>query len=134
MAVHDIIIKPRIRKDLGDVGALMESLRKYGLLNPIVINSKGELIAGHRRLESARRLGWQHIEVAVLEKEGEIDKLELEIEENVQRKSLTPDELADAYERLEKLRSPGFFKRFLDWVRELFGKLFSKIFRRRRGA
>jgi ParB family transcriptional regulator, chromosome partitioning protein len=130
MAVHDIIIKPRIRKDLGDVGALMESLRKFGLLNPVVINSKGELIAGHRRLESARRLGWQYIEVVVLEKEGEIEKLELEIEENIQRKSLTPDELADAYDRLEKLRNPGFVKRILDWLRQFLGNLFSKLFGR----
>jgi ParB family transcriptional regulator, chromosome partitioning protein len=130
MAVHDIIIKPRIRKDLGDVGALMESLRKFGLLNPVVINSKGELIAGHRRLESARRLGWQYIEVMVLEKEGEIEKLELEIEENIQRKSLTPDELTDAYERLEKLRNPGLVKRILDWLRQFFGNLFSKLFGR----
>ncbi len=130
MAVHDIIIKPRIRRDLGDVGALMESLRKFGLLNPIIINSEGELIAGHRRLESARRLGWQSIEVIVLAKESEMDKLKLEIEENIQRKSLTPDELADAYERLEKLKNPGLIKRILDWIRQIIRKLLGQ----RKGA
>ena len=123
-SVHDIIIKPRIRKNLGDIGALMESMKRYGLLNPIVINTKNELIAGHRRLESARRLGWQSIEVVVLEKESEIDKLELEIEENVQRKSLTHDELADAYERLEKLKNPGLVKRIVAWVKEIIGRIF----------
>lgn len=126
MSVHDIIIKPRIRKNLGDIGALMESMKKYGLLNPIAINPLGELIAGHRRLESARRLGWQYIEVVMIEKESEIEKLELEIEENVQRKNLTPDELADAYERLERLRNPGFLRRFLEWIRNLFKRIFGK--------
>lgn len=123
-SVHDIIIKPRIRRNLGDIGALMESMKKFGLMNPIVINTKSELIAGHRRLESARRLGWQFIDVIVVDKDDEIDKLELEIEENVQRKSLTQDELADAYERLEKLRNPGLLKRILNWLRDFFARMF----------
>ena len=126
LPVHDIAIKPRIRRDLGDIGALMESMKKFGLLNPIVVNSLGELIAGHRRLESARRLGWQHIEVVVLEKESEIEKLELEIEENVQRKDLTPDELADGYERLHRLQNPGFIKRLFRWLRSLIKRIFGK--------
>ncbi|MBT3275018.1 MAG: ParB N-terminal domain-containing protein [Spirochaetales bacterium] len=126
MSVHDISIKTRIRRNLGDIGALMESMKKFGLLNPIVINSSKELIAGHRRLESARRLGWTSIEVVVLEKESEIDKLELEIEENVQRKSLTPDELADAYERLERLRTPRRMTRILDWFRAFFQRIFHR--------
>jgi ParB family chromosome partitioning protein len=104
----------------------MESMKKYGLLNPIVVNTKGELIAGHRRLESARRLGWKSIEVIVLEKESELEKLELEIEENVQRKSLTPDELADAYEKLEKLRKPGLFKRLMAWFATFFRRILGR--------
>ena len=126
MSVHDIVIKTRIRRNLGDIGALMESMKKFGLMNPIVINTEKELIAGHRRLESARRLGWSDIEVVILEKDDEAEKLELEIEENVQRKNLTPDELADAYERLERLRNPGLLKRILDWLRALFRTLFKR--------
>ena len=133
MQVHDIIIRNRIRKNLGDISALMESMRKYGLLNPIMINTENELIAGHRRLESARRLGWDTIEVMVLEKEGELEKLELEIEENVQRKNLTPEELADAYDRMERLRNPGILKKLLRKIREAFYNIFKKLRRIARG-
>ena len=133
MQVHDIIIRNRIRKNLGDISALMESMRKYGLLNPIMINTENELIAGHRRLESARRLGWDTIEVMVLEKEGELEKLELEIEENVQRKNLTPEELADAYDRMERLRNPGILKKLLRKIREALHNIFKKLRRIARG-
>ncbi len=133
MQVHDIIIRNRIRKNLGDISALMESMRKYGLLNPIMINTENELIAGHRRLESARRLGWDTIEVMVLEKEDELGKLELEIEENVQRKNLTPEELAGAYDRMERLRNPGFLKKLLRKIRGALHNIFKKLRRLIRG-
>ncbi len=126
MAVQDIILKLRVRKNLGDIGALMESMRTHGLLNPITVTKKGELIAGHRRLESAKRLGWDYIDVVVLDEPNAIEKLEIEIEENVQRKALSPDELADGFERLDKLRNPGFFKRLITWILNFFKKLFKR--------
>lgn len=126
MAIGDIVLNPRIRKNLGDIGALAESMRKNGLLNPITVTRKGELIAGHRRLESAKRLGWQYIEVTILKDQDEIAKLEAEIEENVQRKPLSPDELADGYKRLEKLKNPGFFKRLFKRIGDFFRKLFKR--------
>ena len=124
MAVDDIILNLRVRKNLGDIGTLMESMKNHGLLNPITVTNKGELIAGHRRLESAKRLGWEYIDVLILDEQGAIEKLEIEIEENVQRKALSPDELADAYERLEKLRHPGFFRRLINWILNFLKKLF----------
>ena len=123
MAVADIVLNFRVRKNLGDINSLMDSMKRHGLLNPITVTKEGELIAGHRRLESARRLGWEYIDVVVLENQSAVDKLELEIEENVQRKALSPVELADAYKRLEKLRNPGFFKRLFDWLRSFFKRL-----------
>ena len=126
MATSDIVLNLRVRKNLGDISTLMESMKKHGLLNPITVTRKGELIAGQRRLESAKRLGWQYIEVKVVNHQDEIEKLEVEIEENMQRKALTPDELADAYSRLEKLKNPGFFRRILIWISELFKRLFKK--------
>ena len=126
MAVDDIVLSLRVRKNLGDISALMESLKNHGLLNPITVTSTGELIAGHRRLESAKRLGWEYIDVVVLDETGAIEKLEIEIEENVQRKALSPDELADAYGRLEKLRNPGLFRRLINWILNFLKKVFSR--------
>jgi ParB family transcriptional regulator, chromosome partitioning protein len=126
MAIDNIILHFRIRKNLGDISALMESLKNHGLLNPITVTHKGELIAGQRRLESAKRLGWEYIDVVVRDELSAIEKLEIEIEENVQRKALSPDELADAYVRLEKLRKPGLLRRFINWLQKLFKKLFKR--------
>ena len=124
MAVQDIVLNLRVRKNLGDIGALMESMKTHGLLNPITVTNKGELIAGHRRLESAKRLGWEYVDVVVLDEPDAIEKLEIEIEENTQRKALSPDELADAYVRLDKLKNPGFFRRLLNWIINFFKMLF----------
>jgi len=38
--IDDIVVKDRIRKDLGDVAALAESFNHYGQITPIVINKK----------------------------------------------------------------------------------------------
>jgi ParB family chromosome partitioning protein len=56
MRIDEIIVRKRVRKDLGDVSQLMESMKNHGLMNPIVVTSEKELIAGHRRLDSAKRL------------------------------------------------------------------------------
>jgi ParB family transcriptional regulator, chromosome partitioning protein len=107
----DIKIKKRIRKELGELEPLMKSMREHGLMNPVVVNRRHELIAGHRRLESARRLGWGNIEATMMDTSGELPMLELEIEENIQRRDFSHAELAEALKLLEKLRNPGFLRR-----------------------
>lgn len=115
LKIADIKIKKRIRKDSGDLAGLVASLRDHGLMNPVVVNGSHELIAGYRRLEAARRLGWEHIEATAMQAADELPMLELEIEENVLRRDFTSQELAQALQQLEKLRHPGFFRRL--WLR-----------------
>jgi ParB family chromosome partitioning protein len=124
--IQDIQIKNRIRKNLGDLSGLKESIKRHGILNPIVINSKNELVAGHRRLESARQLGWTLVPVQIIDESDDADKLEMEIDENLYRKNLSADELADAYEQLEKLRNPGWFRRLIQAIAAFFKRLFSR--------
>lgn len=128
--IEDIIIRKRVRKEPGDLKSLMDSMKKFGLLSPVIISRDNELIAGHRRLESARRLGWKTIPVAIVDHEDDLEKLELEIEENIQRKDFTTDELADGYLKLERFRNPGFFLRIFLRIRKFFRKLFRR-FRRK---
>lgn len=122
--VARIVIRRRVRKNLGDLSSLMDSLRRHGLLNPIVINSRHELVAGHRRLEAARRLGWSAIEVRIVDTDEKADLVEMEIEENTQRKSLTTDELAEGYIRLDRLRNPSWIVRLLRALARFFKRLF----------
>lgn len=124
LPIEDIKIKKRIRKDLGDLTFLIDSLRSHGLMNPVVITKNNELIAGHRRIASAKVLGWKSIEVMVLDKISELEKLELEIEENVVRKDFSGDELEDAMARLEALKNPGILKRILNAIIRMINSLF----------
>ena len=80
--ISDIKVKKRVRKDLGDLDALKQSLRTYGLLNPITLNSKYELIAGERRLEAAKAIGWENINAIVLGRDlDDVSQLEMELED-----------------------------------------------------
>lgn len=121
--IKNIKIRRRVRKDLGDLEDLKESLRVYGLLNPVTLNDRYELVAGERRVEAAKQLGWTSISANIINNLTDIDKLEIEIEENNQRKDFTDAELLEGYKRLNRLRNPGFFYR----IYLFFARLFRKI-------
>lgn len=118
--IDTIKVKKRVRRDLGDVDALKESLRTYGLLNPVTLNKDNELIAGERRLEAAKMLGWTNINAVILDNITPAEQLELELEENNQRKEFTKEELLEGYRRLEKLRNPGIFMKFINAIKKFF--------------
>ena len=124
--ISEIQIKKRIRKDFGNLNELAESMNTHGLMNPIVISKDYLLIAGHRRLESAKKLGWEKIEATIVDATTKIDKLEMEIEENIHRKDFTSDEIVDAYSKLERLKNPGFIRKLLQRI----GNFFRRLFRR----
>lgn len=121
--IKDIKIKKRVRKDLGNLEDLKDSLRIHGLLNPITLNSKYELIAGERRLQSAIQLGWNTINANIINNISEADQLEMELEENNQRKEFTDEELMEGYKRLKKLQHPGFFYRVYLFFKHLIEKI-----------
>lgn len=126
--IDQIKIKKRVRKDLGNLDDLKDSLRTYGLLNPITINRKYQLIAGERRLTAAKAIGWTSINANIVDNISEIDELEMEIEENNQRKEFTEQELLEGYKRLERLRNPGFFYRIYLFLKRCFEKLKDFLF------
>ncbi len=122
--ISDVKVKKRVRKDLGDLEPLKQSLRTYGLMNPITLNAQNELIAGERRLEAAKALGWEKINAIVLGQDiSEAHQLEMELEENNQRKEFTDEELLDGYHRLEKLKNPSIFMKIVKWFKNLFKKI-----------
>jgi ParB family chromosome partitioning protein len=122
--IKDIQLKKRIRRDMGDSETLAESLKRYGQISPIVISKKNVLIAGGRRLEAAKHLGWRTINAIVLENTDEISRLELEVEENIQRRDFNMEEVAEATRKIYRLQNPGFFRRILNAIIRLFRWLF----------
>ena len=121
--IKDIKVKKRVRKDLGNLDDLKDSLRIYGLLNPITLNRKYELIAGERRLQAAIQLGWTSINANIIDNLTEVEQLEMEIEENNQRKEFTDAELLEGYKRLKRLRTPNIFYRIYLFFKHLFEKI-----------
>jgi len=122
--IKDIVVRKRIRKDMGDIEGLAESLKRYGQISPIVISKKNVLIAGGRRLEAAKHLGWRTINAVISESTDELERLELEVEENVQRRDFSMDEVAEATRKIYRLQNPGFFRRFFDAIARFFRWLF----------
>lgn len=127
VSVKDIKVKNRVRKDLGNLEDLKDSLRRYGLLNPITLNSKYELIAGERRLEAAKAIGWTSINANIIDNITKLSQLEMELEENNQRKEFTDEELLEGYRRLARLRNPSPLRRLWDAIKEFFAWLFKTI-------
>ncbi len=126
--VNDITINVRVRQEIGDIASLMQSMSEHGQLNPITVTRTNELIAGHRRLLAARELEWTYIDANIVDKTSEIEKLQLELEENIHRKDFSPEELLAGYRRLEKLKKPSIRRK----IAGFFGNLFGKFFRRKK--
>jgi len=62
--------------DLSSIEELMESISEVGLLQPLIIDSRNQVISGNRRFESIKRLGWKEVQVEVKKvKEGEEEVL-----------------------------------------------------------
>ena len=122
--IADIRVKKRIRKEMGDITALADSLKKFGQINPIVITKNNVLVAGERRLTAAKSIGWKTINAVIVELDGPLAKLEYEVEENLQRQEFSAQEEADAKKKLYRLRNPGFFRRILNAIIYFFKRLF----------
>jgi len=122
--IKDIKVKKRIRKDMGDIAALADSMKRFGQISPILITKKNVLIAGGRRLEAARNLGWNTINAVVAEIPDELSKLEYELEENIQRRNFTQTETHEAAKRIYRLRNPSLFRRIIASIVKFFRRLF----------
>jgi len=119
--------KKRIRQDLGDLSALQSSIAAHGLFNPLVLSSEYELLAGHRRLESLKRLGFENAPCLIVQTTSILDKFEIEVEENMVRKEFTMQEIEEMLRRKKELTENRFWKkiwykimRFWQWLKEKF--------------
>ena len=101
--------EPKALEDLAD------SIRQYGVLQPLVVTRKEtlredgngmdvnyELIAGERRLRASKIAGLQQVPVIIRKETDDKVKLELAIIENLQREDLNPIDRAQAFEQLYK--------------------------------
>jgi len=94
MNISEVVVKNRARQDMGDLQALADSIAEVGLLHPVVVNTRRELVAGERRLRACQDiLGWEKIPATMAANLDEVVKAEqAEEEENTCRKQLLPTE------------------------------------------
>ena len=98
-------------KDDEDMAALVESIRQYGVLNPIIVrkrvNGGYEIVSGHRRYEACKRLNKFDIPVIVRDLTDEEAILTM-VDANLQRERILPSEKAFAYKmKMDVLRHQG---------------------------
>src|ERR1017187_6028310 len=100
LPIDQIEVGFRYRKDLGDVRVLADSIAEVGLLHPVVVTSSGRLIAGQRRLQACRQLGWKDVPVTVVDL---YQAARGEAHENFVRKDLLPSEIVALKRAIEPL-------------------------------
>jgi len=97
--------QPRKNFNEGDIRELSESIKQYGVIQPLIVSAadKGEyiIVAGERRWRAAKLAGLDKVPVIVRAPKQQ-EKLEIALIENVQRVDLSPIETAIAIEKLHQ--------------------------------
>ena len=94
--------QPRKNFDEDSLQELAESLKQFGMLQPILVQNRGdyyEIIAGERRWRAAKIAGLKEVPVIGRELTDQ-EIVEISLIENIQREDLNPIEEAQAYKRL----------------------------------
>ncbi len=94
--------QPRKRFDETKLQELADSIKKNGILEPLIVRKveQGyEIVVGERRWRAAQKAGLREVPVLVKEVEGR-EALEISLIENLQRENLNPIEEAEGYRRL----------------------------------
>lgn len=117
--------QPRQSFDEQKITELSQSIKKHGILSPILVRETSaggyELIAGERRLRAAKKAGLQTAPCMVDAAEDQLS-LELALIENLQREDLNPIEEARGYDRLKRE-----FSLTQDKISEVTGKARSSV-------
>lgn len=94
--------QPRKKFDEDALLELSESIKQFGVLQPLLVQDKKdyyEIIAGERRWRAAKLAGVKNVPV-IIKNFSELEMVEISLIENIQRENLNPIEEALAYKRL----------------------------------
>lgn len=97
-------VQPRMDMDERALDSLAESIKNYGVVQPLIVRSLEEeglyeIVAGERRWRAARLAGLAEVPVRVIEG-SEQELREISLVENIQREDLSPLEVAEALTEL----------------------------------
>jgi ParB family chromosome partitioning protein len=92
-------LQPRRRFDEAALATLGESIRKHGILEPIIVRPRDgrfEIVAGQRRFQAAVQVGLEELPVTVRELDDRTT-MEIALSENLEREDLSPIEVAVSF-------------------------------------
>jgi len=124
---------PRKRFDKDKLAELGDSIKLHGVLQPVLVRAlpekgplgvKYEIVVGERRWKASKLAGLAHIPVSI-RRLTDVQVLELQLTENLQRDDLDPLEEADGYKQLMALKKIN-----ADQLAELLGKSRSYVYTR----
>lgn len=109
--LSSITVGERIRTQVSGLEDLTQSLKNHGLLQPIIVDEKMNLIAGHRRVLAAKELNWDKINAIIVKNKKIRDKVGIEIDENKERVNFTEPELEKGAQILRDLEKKSIWER-----------------------
>lgn len=92
LPIEQIIVGDNPRFDFTGLDELVSSIKEKGILEPILVNKKNELLGGERRLRAARVLKLSEVPVRIIDVKDNDEIIEIKLVENLQRKNLNPIE------------------------------------------
>jgi len=114
--------KCNVRKEVGDISELIESVRQVGILEPLIVRptrtNKYEIVVGNRRYRAAETIGLKKIPCIVKEMSDD-EAIIASLTENIQRGDLTEEEIAETFSTLHNLNP----KR---WTQDAFARNIGK--------
>jgi len=102
-ALSPMTFRARVKPEF-ELEDLVESIKTYGILEPILVRRKGELyeiVAGERRVKAAKTAGLTEVPV-IVKSLSDVDAFVIQLSENLQRKDLTEEEKSMALAELAK--------------------------------
>ena len=126
--IDELVPSPiNVRRDVGDVSELADSVREQGILEPLVVrptvNGKYEVIIGSRRLAASKIVGLSLVPV-IVQDISDADAIVRSLVENLQRGDLPLEDRVEAYKSLQQMDADRFSTRGLA---RLTGKAQPKI-------
>ncbi len=103
IALESIIVEGRFREDLGDLEELVASIKEKGIIQPVTVDDRNNLLAGGRRIAAAKIVGLKQVPCLVRPYVDKLDSLEIELFENIHRANFTWSERAKITKAIDDL-------------------------------
>ena len=114
--------KCNVRRELGDISELIESIKQVGVLEPLIVrpapHDRYEVIVGNRRYNAAKKAGLSKVPCIVREMDDE-EAMITSLTENIQRGDISEEEIAKTYVALHEINPRR-------WTQEAFAKRLGK--------